>query len=320
MKVAIDSITVGKRRRPLDPAKLDELAESMRDVGLINPITVTPRFSRMKIDGKEERIPSGVRLIAGYHRVEAARKLGWRHIQASVITPKNRLTRDLLEIDENLIHAELSELERAEHLAARKEIYEQLHPETRVGAAQALAMNQALGHDVGAKLAPTFVEDTAAKTGLSERTIARAVHRAERIGPEVRDEIKSMPEIADSGVELDALAKAPSDRQAAAVAAVKAGHAKGVRDALEERAAKPFVRIVDTRSGALVDTGMTRSGALVAAAEAIARHVPNLARLITLLDQAGLARLAGALRERRPVEVDGVARPDPEMWKTGRLS
>jgi hypothetical protein len=51
--------------------------------------------------------------------------------------------------------------------------------------AQALGMNQALGHDVSANLAPTFVADTAAKTGLSERTIQQSIHRAEKIAPQV---------------------------------------------------------------------------------------------------------------------------------------
>jgi hypothetical protein len=93
-------------------------------------------------------------------------------------------------------------------------------------------MNRALGHDVGAKLTPTFVEDTAAKTGLSERTIDRDINRAQHIVPEVREEIRAMPEIADSGVELDALAKASPAQQAEAVKAVKTGKAKNVRSAM----------------------------------------------------------------------------------------
>src|SRR5206468_1263557 len=101
----------------LDPTKVAELADTMREVGLINPITVERSTSRMVIDGKRKSLPE-FRLIAGYHRIEAATELGWTTIKARGVRPKSRLLRDLVEIDENLIHAELSELERSEHLAA----------------------------------------------------------------------------------------------------------------------------------------------------------------------------------------------------------
>ena len=51
----------------------------------------------------------------------------------------------LVEIDENLVRADLTPAERAAHQAKRKEIYERLHPETKAGAAQAKGMNAAQG-------------------------------------------------------------------------------------------------------------------------------------------------------------------------------
>jgi ParB family chromosome partitioning protein len=72
-------------------------------------------------------------------------------------------------------------LERAEHLARRKEIYETLHPETKAGIAQALSMNRALGRDVGNTVFPTFTKDAAEKTGLSQMTIRRDIQIATRI-------------------------------------------------------------------------------------------------------------------------------------------
>jgi hypothetical protein len=54
----------------------------------------------------------------------------------------------------------------------------------------------------------------------------------------VRDRIRENPEIADSGVELDALAAMPEPEQRRAVALVEAGQAAGIRDA--RRAASPF--------------------------------------------------------------------------------
>src|SRR5262249_38948078 len=62
-----------------------------------------------------------------------------------------------------------------------------------------------------ANLAKGFVEDTATKTGIAERTIRREVRRAEKIEPDIRDAIRGTP-IAESGVELDALASmSPKD-------------------------------------------------------------------------------------------------------------
>lgn len=80
--------------------------------------------------------------------------------------------------------------------------------------------------------AASFTADTASKTGLNERTIRRSIHRVERIAPGVRDAIRDMPEIADKGVELDALAKMSPERQAAVVAIVAGGDAPSIRTAV----------------------------------------------------------------------------------------
>jgi hypothetical protein len=65
-------------------------------------------------------------------------------------------------------------------LARRKEIYEQLYPETKQGRAQADGMNKAQGRaNVTDTVSVTFAADTAEKTGQSKRTIERHT----RIGP-----------------------------------------------------------------------------------------------------------------------------------------
>jgi hypothetical protein len=87
-------------------------------------------------------------------------------------------------------------------MAKRKELFERKHPETKAGKSQAIGMNKALGHNVVAKLAPTFTKATAAKTGISERSIERDVARGSqtRLG-----DIKGTS--LAKGIELDALAK-----------------------------------------------------------------------------------------------------------------
>jgi hypothetical protein len=74
-----------------------------------------------------------------------------------------------------------------------------------------------------------FAVDTAKNTGLAERSIRRAVRRANKIDQTVRDRIRDKPEIADSGVELDTLARMPVDGQKRVIDIVGAGHAATVR-------------------------------------------------------------------------------------------
>ena len=63
----IDSITVGVRHRK-DPGDLNALMKSIEEVGLLQPVTITP---------------DGV-LICGWRRLEALRRLGRRTLNVWV--------------------------------------------------------------------------------------------------------------------------------------------------------------------------------------------------------------------------------------------
>jgi hypothetical protein len=65
-------------------------------------------------------------------------------VQCILITA-SELERQLWEIDENFVRCELTKAEISEHLAARKVLYEQLHPKTRQHVAGAEAANAAMG-------------------------------------------------------------------------------------------------------------------------------------------------------------------------------
>lgn len=56
--------------------------------------------------------------------------LGWSEIECITIS-YNDITREPAKIDENLIRAELTVLERAEHLKRKKELYKAKYPETK---------------------------------------------------------------------------------------------------------------------------------------------------------------------------------------------
>ena len=109
ISVPIAKIIVGERKRALDPAKVDDIAESIKaNGGMRHRITVY-------VDGE------GIHLVTGYRRLEAAKKLGWRVIEAEQITAAHR---DLWEIDENLARADLSAGERRDHFIRRKELWQ----------------------------------------------------------------------------------------------------------------------------------------------------------------------------------------------------
>ncbi len=79
----------------------------------------------------------------------------------------------------------------ADQLKRRKEIYETLHPETRQGTAQALSMNKAIGNNVSDTVSLTFAEDTATKTGVTDRTIRGSIQLAKTFTPEQKEVLKS---------------------------------------------------------------------------------------------------------------------------------
>jgi ParB family transcriptional regulator, chromosome partitioning protein len=86
----------GDRMRKLDTSKVAELAKSMEEVGLIQPVVVRPQPGL------------GYYLVAGQHRLHAANRLKWQSIKCHVRDDIDADTAKLIEIDENLLRAELT--------------------------------------------------------------------------------------------------------------------------------------------------------------------------------------------------------------------
>lgn len=232
MLIPLTEIQVGKRLRPLRESAVVELMDSIGQIGLQNPISVKNFI--VKRPGNSDGV--AFRLIAGLHRMEACKRLGWEEIEATP-TPLSEDEAILWEIDENLCRADLTELERGEHLAKRKDLYESLHPETRRSG------NIGPQRQFVATETASFSEDTAERIGIDKRTVQRAIRRVAKIDEKVRDRIRDNPEIADSGSELDALAQMEPQQQRKAVALVESGQAHGIRDAKKLMEPKP-VKIV----------------------------------------------------------------------------
>ena len=179
----IDMIEVEDRLRSVNEAAVDHIAESMGQRGQIYPIQIST------IE------PGRFRLRAGAHRIAAAKKLGWTHIEAFLVDDLDEEEARLLEIDENLCRAELNAMDKAHFFARRKEIYEHLHPETKHGAN---LVWQQLPHGQNkafpsTERAPSFVEDTAAATPWSPRTIRLYTRIGERIDPDLRKALSGTP-------------------------------------------------------------------------------------------------------------------------------
>ena len=113
----ISEIVINNNRRKVDEGKVEALAESIKQLGLINPITVN----------------SNNVLIAGNHRLEAFKLLGKDEIQVSVLDLNNLLA-ELAEIDENLMRNDLHWTDADKQMARRKVIYLELYPETKKNA------------------------------------------------------------------------------------------------------------------------------------------------------------------------------------------
>ena len=203
--IALGGIAVAKHRlRALREDTANALAQSMANQGQLQPIVVRPRK-----DG-------GHWLVAGLHRLAAAKKLKWAEINCTIFDGMAADEAELAEIDENLIRAELSPAERALHIGKRKELYEKVYPETKKGGAPGRAGGGKKAKT--AKLA-TFARDTATKTRVSRRSVERNSTRAKRVA--VLGDIVDTS--LDKGAEIDALAKLPESEQRKLAEAARMG-------------------------------------------------------------------------------------------------
>ena len=97
MLVPISQIKI-KRRVRKDLGNLDDLKDSLRTYGLLNPITINSKYE----------------LIAGERRLTAAKEIGWTNINANIIDNLSDLEQLEMEIEENNQRNEFTEAELLE--------------------------------------------------------------------------------------------------------------------------------------------------------------------------------------------------------------
>ena len=225
--IALDRVRTAHRLRPVDADWAGLLADRIREEGLLQPIAVRAADA----EGNHQ-------LIFGGHRVAACRMLGWESIPAKVLEVSD-LQAQLMEIEENLIRAELNPLDRAVFLARHKQVWEALHPETRHGGKRAKKGAEPSGQDGHLPMAGRFSAVAQEKFGLSERTVRRAVALATALDAKVRELIAGEP-LARNAKELEELARLVPAEQLAVVQAMIAQGDATVQAALRRVRSLPL--------------------------------------------------------------------------------
>lgn len=167
--VPIDEIDVGERLRYVSAAALEGLEASVDDLGVVLDEI---HLRRVRHQGNK------LKLMAGGHRLALADRKGWNTIRAKIWDCSDDWAA-LVEVDDNLAHAELSPIELARFLAKRKAVYEKLHPEAKAGVAGGKAR-----HGLAADIM-SFAASVAEKRDLSERHVRRLIAAGEALTEEM---------------------------------------------------------------------------------------------------------------------------------------
>jgi ParB-like chromosome segregation protein Spo0J len=194
-QVEVDGIQLGKRLRQPNEAAIVALVESMKLLGQLQPISIY---------GPDDETAL---LVTGYHRLEAAKRLGWYYIKA-IFVAGTEIDRELQEIAENFHRADPTSLERSNQIGRWAELT----------AAKVGQLDQPLG---GSQPAEKGISKVARELNLDRKDVERAVKVAS-----LSDEAKQAA--CDVGLDnnrsaLLAVAKeATPEAQVAMVAEIKA--------------------------------------------------------------------------------------------------
>lgn len=166
--IRLEDIVIGERHRALADDAVDRLASSMKEAGLIQPIIIRI-VEEMIVDGD---LTAGVPvLVAGRHRLEAAKRLGWSHIDCIEIDD-DALKAELWEIAENLHRLDLTKEQRDDHIRRYDEVLAEIERQAEVS-----RQNDAKPKSPPQGGRPEGRASKIAKaTGLSKRTVERALN------------------------------------------------------------------------------------------------------------------------------------------------
>lgn len=255
IKVPVQAVIIPDSRRECDPEAVSQLADSMSAIGLKTPITI--RMVKRDVDSDGSDAIADHFLVAGAHRLEAARSLGWSDIDAFVLEG-DEVDARLWEIAENLHRRELNVLRRSQLIKDWVEIANE-----RAGQ---VVHKPNGGRPEGGIAQAARTLPVAGKTeGGRRKNIERSI-KIDEISPEAKQAAESVGLADNQSALLKIAAEPTTDAQVAKVAEL-AGHKRSPRK--EHRPAKADAQ-------ALLD--------------AVIRYPANLDRKAELL--AELARVA----------------------------
>lgn len=113
----------------------------------------------------------------------------------------------------------LNHIDEANQLLRRKEIYEELHPDTKAGIAGAKATNEKrwgiATENSSAAIEKSFAADTAAKIGMTERAVRGKIQVAKNLSPEVKAVVKESGISRENALKLARIKDGDKQKEAA---------------------------------------------------------------------------------------------------------
>ncbi|MFD1342915.1 ParB/RepB/Spo0J family partition protein [Litorisediminicola beolgyonensis] len=242
-ELPVSDIVAKDRLRPVSTAGVEAVMASITELG----------FMKDPIHVRKMRKSGEFRLLAGGHRLEAARRLGWETIPVTAWDCNDDFAR-LMEIDDNLAGAELTALDSAVFLAARKRVYEKMFPQAAAATGADLVAKRWNTADIMSVV--SFASTTAEKFGLTERHVRRLVSAGGNLGPDEVAKLRAAPRsvtlkdlmvIGKIGnpVERYHVVEALADgSERSAAAALKAYHSVGERPADSDPVEQSYRKLV----------------------------------------------------------------------------
>ncbi len=199
----LDKILVPERLRAVEEDHAFMIAQSIKSVGLLNPVTVraTPRAARPYT------------LVAGAHRLRGCELAGLREIDAAVVKA-GALDGQLVEIEENIFRNELSALDRAIFVQKYRELWEEKHGKVGAGGDRRSEEYQSvkLTEWSDESQEGQYFRRVSERLGLSRSAVERAQFIGQKLSPELRSALRGTP-VADNQSQLIKLARMLPERQ-----------------------------------------------------------------------------------------------------------
>ena len=196
--IPVSEIKILNRLRKINDEKVNELTDSIKQIGLLHPLVVAKKDNSFL-------------LLSGNHRLKSFQKLGYETIPA-IVKEDDITINQLVEVSENLISNRLNAIEESHHILLREELLKKLGKKAEVGSNQ---------HNSQDKITN---EELAKQLGVSRR-IYQYKKQVAKIIPEVQETIGDT-KFAEKMMDMVHLSKQPKEVQIEIAKILKTNEAK----------------------------------------------------------------------------------------------